>query len=213
MIFVPEPPFLVRPAGAVETRYRLKGNFEGDGPAWNCDAVWTESPAVTNAEGTITFVRTPVSTSILFGGDTREVLGGPAATLVIAPDGELKEHRTDPAARAAARAAALRIVVPPPGEIAVEGTWTKERPAIGDLPPVVRTFRYLGSEDRVGVPSHKLRLEAKESIGFAPASLEATVWIRKDDGTVQSIDGRWTRMPVGEEAAPLNGPFTIERIG
>lgn len=206
-----EPPVRVTLVAGSAWTLTLQGTFETPAEAWGCVATVVERVLTVGPDGTATIEATPVRTAITQRGETTELVGGPVMRRIHAPGGELLSLTGTIPSKSAERAAALLIVLDSPAEILPAATWKRDRPADAarGLPPVARLYRYEGAEKKDGFDCRKIHLDARETAGLVPASLEGTVWVDAVTGRVRAWDGRWRSLPIDDDARTVDGSFTI----
>ena len=106
----------------------------------------------------------------------------------------------------------LDMLVDPGHTVNVGDTWTyqvKPDPKLGTV-PARAVYKVIAEEKVNGIDTIKIHSTVKETAGDEPASVDATVWIDKTDGTIVKEESKLSNAPFPGAPAPING--TISQV-
>ena len=136
-------------------------------------------------------------------------------TLTSKPDGSLLELKIgDGSAAGGMRLARASAFIYPSKPVAVGDTWTVEMPKDekADLPGVKIEYKLVGEEKVGDWNTWKITSKGGEIEGDQPTKVEATTWIRKENGALVRSVAQMSDAVFSAEVPPLSGKLEINRV-
>jgi len=169
-----------------------------------------------NADGSFTEEEHQHDVKVNVGGQEMTPPDSPGQEITFNADGSLKEIKGegDSAGPGGYRMQTLESLVEPGKPVNVGDTWTIDIKADSKTGVEAAKASYkVVAEEKVGdIETIKIQSTVKESAGSDPASIEATTWVSKADGSLVKEEAKWINAPIPGAPAPLNGTVHIVRL-
>lgn len=194
-------------------KIRLKGTVDFGGMQISVTMLQKETTVSVGEDGTVTSQTEMIDGKIEMAGNEMEMPASPAFRIVRKANGDLKEVQGEASDATTYRGQILNSFFFPDDAVKVGSKWTKKYPANKDTGAlaVTGTYEILGEEQILGKDCFKIKAKNIETEGDAPAAVEGTYWMAKDNSGLYKANVKWINYPLAMAPAPLNGEFAMTR--
>lgn len=196
-------------------KYRLKADVDVQGTEVQFTALVSEKISKVESNGNYVIESTQSEGKATFGGQDMDA-PTTSQTMTYKSTGELLELKAEDTSPQVYRTAILTTFVVTDKPVKVGDTWNvelKKDDKTGAVP--VKGSYKVEAEEKVGeVECFKVKYTTKENEGGdAAATVEATSWINKKDGSLVKSEGNWKNVQFPGVPMPINAKFTLVKEG
>lgn len=201
-----------KPKEGDNLKYKMAVDVDLGGLPIKASATLTEKVVKVEEDGSFKVSQAMTDGKLDVNGQEQEY-SGPESTLVYAPTGEVKSMASETTSADVWRFANLNAVRLTTKTLNLNDTWTVVYPADPKTGAVAGKADYtlLGEEKIDDFDTFKVKTVVKETEGSEPASIEGTVWLDKNDGSLVKSDTKWMNVPFPGSPMPLNATVTLKR--
>ncbi len=192
------------------TKTRIKGTIDVQGMEITVTLLNQAKVLSVAEDGTATVEDKTLEGKFSMNGQEQEMPETPTFTMIMKPNGEIKEIKGQDVSEGMYRVQNLTAFIPPKEAIQVGSKWKNEVPANKETKAPGYKAEYSVLADENG--SLKIQAKTMETEGSDPASMEGTLWIDKANCDIVKSSMKWNNVPSPGVPFPISGTFTSERV-